>query len=182
MKFEPLPLSGACEIDIERRGDDRGFFARFFCTETFAGQGLNTNWVQMNLSFSAACGTLRGLHFQRPPHAEVKLIRALSGQAHDVIVDLRAGSATYGQHCAVRLCSQRRNAIYVPAGFAHGFQTLSDDVELQYFHSAAHAPESEGGVHALDPALGIAWPLPPRQMSPRDQALAPLAACDPITP
>ncbi|MBO9449470.1 dTDP-4-dehydrorhamnose 3,5-epimerase [Tropicibacter sp. R16_0] len=177
MKFEPLPLKGAYEIHLERREDERGFFARMYCDDEFAAQGLNTNWVQMNVSLSREVGTLRGMHFQREPAAEVKLVRCLRGQAFDVIVDLRAGSDTYGQHCHVLLDQDALNAIYVPKGFAHGFQTLSDDTELQYCHSTAYAPGHEGGVNPLDPDLGIAWPRPVTVLSDRDQNLPPLAEC-----
>jgi dTDP-4-dehydrorhamnose 3,5-epimerase len=180
MIFAPLPLSGAFEIGLERRGDARGFFARFFCAEEFAAHGLNTGWVQMNLSFSTAAGTLRGMHFQRAPAAEVKLVRCLRGRAQDVIVDMRAGSDSFGHHCAVTLDADARNAIYIPTGFAHGFQTLTDETELQYFHSAAYAPDCEGGVNPLDPALAIDWPLPPVEVSDRDRALPLLADCPPL--
>ncbi|SPJ29773.1 dTDP-4-dehydrorhamnose 3,5-epimerase [Falsiruegeria mediterranea] len=177
MKFEPLPLKGAYEIHLERREDDRGFFARMYCDDEFAAQGLNTTWVQMNVSLSREAGTLRGMHFQREPAAEIKLVRCLRGEAFDVIVDLRAGSDTYGQHCHVLLDQDALNAIYVPKGFAHGFQTLSDDTELQYCHSTAYAPGHEGGVNPLDPDLGIAWRRPVTVLSDRDQNLPPLAEC-----
>lgn len=180
MIFTPLDLPGAWEIGLERRGDDRGFFARIFCTEEFAAHGLNTTWAQMNISVSREVGTLRGMHFQRPPAAEVKLVRCLHGRAHDVIVDLRAGSDTYGQHLNVVLDAGERNAVYVPAGFAHGFQTLLPDTELQYFHSVPYAPDHEGGVNALDPDLRIDWPLEPVNRSERDLSLPGLAACAPL--
>ena len=177
MKFEPLPLKGAYEIHLERREDERGFFARMYCDHEFAAHGLNITWVQMNVSLSREAGTLRGMHFQRGPAAEVKLVRCLRGQAFDVIVDLRQGSDTYGQHCHVLLDRDALNAIYVPKGFAHGFQTLSDDTELQYLHSTAYAPGHEGGVNPLDPALGIEWPRPVSVLSDRDQNLPPLREC-----
>ncbi len=179
MIFTPLPLPGAWEIGLEPRSDARGLFARIFCEREFAANGLVTHWVQMNVSLSRERGTLRGMHFQRAPAAEVKLVRCLRGRAFDVIVDLRPGSANFGRHCAVTLDPDRRNAVYVPEGFAHGFQTLEPDTELQYFHSAAYAPEHEGGVNALDPALGIDWPLPPVNLSGRDRALPPLNRTDP---
>lgn len=180
MIFDPLPLDGAYEINLERREDARGFFARIFCEQEFAAQGLNTAWVQMNVSMSRQAGTLRGMHFQRPPAAEVKLIRCLRGLALDVIVDCRAGSDSYGQFCSVTLDPERRNAIYVPEGFAHGFQTLAPDTELQYFHSAAYAPAQEGGINPFDPDLNIDWPLPPVNLSDRDRALPALKECDPL--
>ena len=180
MIFRPLSISGAFEVLPEPRADARGLFARIFCEEEFAAQGLNTHWAQMNVSVTAGAGTLRGLHFQRAPHAEVKLVRAVRGRVHDVIVDLRSGSATYGAHVSAVLDAELRNALYVPAGFAHGFQTLTDEVEMIYAHSTAYAPGSEGGVQALDPALGIDWPLPLAQRSTRDEALPPLSEVAPL--
>lgn len=174
MIFRPLPLPGAFEIEIAPHEDARGLFARIFCEKEFSARGLTTRWVQMNVSLSRAAGTLRGMHFQRPPAAEVKLVRCLRGRALDVIVDLRRDSPGFGRHCALTLDPERRNAIYIPEGFAHGFQTLAPDTELMYFHSAAYAPEHEGGVNALDPALGIDWPLAPVNLSARDRALPPL--------
>lgn len=171
MIFTALPLSGAYEITLEKRGDARGFFARTFCAGEFGDLGLNTKWVQMNMSHSAEKATLRGLHFQRDPAAEVKLVRCTRGMALDVIVDLRAGSPSYGRHCAVTLDAEVGNAIYIPKGFAHGFQTLAEDTDLSYCHSAAYAPDLEGGVNPMDPDLGIHWPLPAANMSDRDQAL-----------
>ena len=180
MKFRELPLSGAWEITLERREDTRGFFARSYCDDEFSALGLNTTWVQMNLSFSQFRGTLRGMHFQREPVGEIKMVRCLRGAVLDVIVDLRAQSDTFGQHCAVTLDSELRNAIYIPKGFAHGFQTLGDACELQYSHSTSYKPGFEGGINALDPDLGIDWPLPPGAMSDRDLALLPLKDCDPL--
>jgi len=180
MKFRELSLSGAWEINIERREDARGFFARSYCDREFSDHGLNTTWVQMNVSFSLIKGTLRGLHFQRDTAAEVKLVRCSRGRVFDVIVDLRSGSPTFGQHCSVVLDSELRNSIYIPVGFAHGFQTLSDGCELQYSHSSAYQIGHEGGVNALDPTLDIAWPLPPTVMSDRDRDLVPLTECKPL--
>lgn len=180
MIFRRLSLSGVYEVQIEPREDARGLFARFFCEKEFAAHDLNTHWAQMNISVSNKTGTLRGLHFQRPPHCEVKLVRALRGQVLDVIVDLRAGSPDFGRHVSVILDARLRNAIYIPKGFAHGFQSLTDDVELQYFHSVPYAPGSEGGVQALDPKLGIVWPVPITQLSPRDMDLPPLEEVAPI--
>lgn len=180
MIFSPLPLAGAVSIDIDPREDARGMFARLYCDDEFAAQGLNTTWVQMNISVNTHAGTLRGLHFQRPPADEIKLVRCLRGMALDVIVDLRRDSDTFGRHTAVTLDGARRNAIYIPKGFAHGFQTLQDGSELQYLHSTAYAPGHEGGINPLDPALGIDWPQPPVQMSDRDRDLPPLKECDPL--
>lgn len=180
MIFTPLPLEGAYEISIEPRVDARGFFARIFCRREFRERGLNADWEQVNTALSAAAGTLRGLHFQRAPDGEAKLVRVLRGKALDVVVDLRGGSASRGRHAAVTLDAEARNAVYVPEGFAHGYQTLTEDCELQYFCSASHAPESEGGLQALDPALGIRWPLPVSARSKRDIGLPPLYEVRPL--
>jgi dTDP-4-dehydrorhamnose 3,5-epimerase len=180
MKFEPLAIEGVFEVTPERREDARGFFARIFCEEEFAEQGLNTRWVQMNISLSREAGTLRGLHFQRPPKDEVKLVRCLQGCALDIVVDLRSESITYGKHLMCKLDPVRRNAIYIPTGCAHGFQTLAADTELQYFHSATYAPEAEGGVSPLDPDLDIKWPLAVVELSDRDRALPSLNECKPL--
>ncbi|QBF29805.1 dTDP-4-dehydrorhamnose 3,5-epimerase [Thalassococcus sp. S3] len=180
MIFRSLPLDSAMEVTLQRRGDARGFFARTFCEDEFASQGLNTRWVQMNISLSAEQGTVRGLHFQRPPSAEVKLVRCLRGRALDVIVDLRKSSATFGHHCALELDAEARNAIYIPEGFAHGFQTLTDETELQYMHSHRYAPQDEGGINPLDKSLSIDWPLPISQLSDRDAALPGLKECEPL--
>ena len=171
MKFNPLPLNGAYEVQLEPRGDARGFFARTFCHHEFGALGLNTNWTQMNMSRTQNAGTLRGLHFQHAPHAEIKLVRCLRGRAYDVIVDLRAGSGTFGQHFGLELDARTGNAIYIPQGFAHGFQTLTPETELQYMHSADYAPDHEGGVNLMDPELAIAWPRPPGTLSDRDVSL-----------
>lgn len=180
MIFNPLAIAGAYEVLLEPRTDERGFFSRFFCVEEFSKHGLNATWVQMNLSLTRDVGSVRGLHFQRGLAAEVKLVRCLRGFAYDVIVDLREGSKSYGQHVSVVLDAERRNSIYVPKGFAHGFQTLEDDVELQYFHSEPYVPNHEGGINAMDPALAINWPLPTALMSARDQNLPKLAEVPPL--
>ena len=175
MIFRELSLSGAYEITLEKHSDTRGFFARMYCAREFADLGLNTEWVQMNLSFNAHAGTLRGMHFQRAPLAEIKLVRAVRGRVMDVIIDLRDGSQTYGKHIEIILDSDHGNAIYIPKGFAHGFQSLTDATELLYAHSTPYTPGHEGGINAL--GLGINWPLQPQNMSPRDRALGPLSEC-----
>ncbi|MEP1329427.1 dTDP-4-dehydrorhamnose 3,5-epimerase family protein [Pseudophaeobacter sp.] len=180
MKFIPLALTGAYEVQLEPRRDARGLFARTYCAAEFAQHRLNTSWPQMNMSVSLGAGTVRGLHFQREPAAEIKLVRCLRGRALDVIVDLRSGSRTYGQHLALELCAETRNAIYIPKGFAHGFQTLEEEVELQYLHSTPYAPGHEGGISPTDPDLAIAWPLAIHQMSERDMALPPLSEVTPL--
>ena len=180
MRFAELPIPGAFRIDLEKREDDRGFFARLYCREEFADQGLNTEWVQMNDSFSRTVGTLRGLHYQRPPHAETKLVRCLKGAIFDVIVDLRAGSDSFGRSQAVELTEDNRTMLYIPKGVAHGFQTLRSDTELLYFHSELYAPGAEGGVRYDDPDIGVPWPLPVAEVSDRDRAHPTLKETEPL--
>lgn len=169
MKFYKTPLEGACLIELERRGDDRGFFARFFCEKEFAAEGLETRFVQVNNSLSAKAGTLRGLHYQLPPSGEVKVVRALKGALWDCIVDLRAGSPTFGKWFAAELNDDNRLMMYVPRGFAHALLTLSDDVEALYLVSAFYAPQSERGLRWNDPALAIEWPIAPAEISAKDR-------------
>lgn len=182
MIFTPLPIAGAFRVELERRGDARGFFARLYCAEEFAAQGLCTSWVQMNTSLSHRAGTLRGLHFQRPPAAEAKLVRCLRGAIHDVLVDLRAGSPTYGHWHAERLSDDNRAMLYIPEGCAHGFQTLVPETELFYMHSAPYSPAHEGGLHHADPDLAIDWPLPVADLSGRDAQFPMLKDLEPIRP
>lgn len=169
MKFTPLSMAGAFRVDVEKREDERGFFARVFCAHEFADHGLETSFVQMNTSVTRKAGSVRGMHFQRPPKAEVKLIRCVRGAVFDVIVDLREGSPTFGHWQGTELTGDNRAMLYVPRGFAHGFQTLADDSELFYMHSEFYSPEHEGGLRFDDPDVGIAWPLPIAEMSPRDR-------------
>lgn len=180
MIFTGLPLPGAFRIDLDRREDDRGFFARLFCAREFAAHGLATVWVQANTSFSRAEGTLRGLHFQRPPMAEAKLVRCVRGAIFDVIVDLRAGSETFGRWTSLILDDESRAMVYVPPGFAHGFQTLAPDTELLYFHSEFHSPDHEGGLAHDDPRLGIPWPRAVTGLSPRDAGFPGLDRLEPM--
>ncbi|MCV2893864.1 dTDP-4-dehydrorhamnose 3,5-epimerase [Lentibacter sp. XHP0401] len=180
MIFRPLSLNGTFEVLLEPKGDQRGFFSRFYCDDEFAMQGLNTDWAQMNLSLTRGVGSLRGLHFQRGDAAEVKLVRCLRGRAYDVIVDLRKGSKSYGKHASIILDAESRNSIYIPKGFAHGFQALEDEVELQYFHSRPYSPNQEGGVNLMDGDLAINWPLPVAQLSQRDRTLPALTEVTPL--
>jgi dTDP-4-dehydrorhamnose 3,5-epimerase len=170
MIFHPTRLADATLIDIEPRGDARGFFARVFCEREFAAHGLETRFVQANQSRNVHKGTLRGMHFQKAPHGEVKLVRAVRGAIHDVIIDLRPGSPSYGQWEGFDLSAENGRILYVPAGFAHGFQTLEDHCEVTYMVSAAYAPGAEGGVRFDDPAFGVAWPLPVSVISEKDAA------------
>ncbi|MGA8551040.1 MAG: dTDP-4-dehydrorhamnose 3,5-epimerase [Stellaceae bacterium] len=169
MKFVPTPLAGAYLIELEKRGDHRGFFARFFCEQEFAAVGLETRFVQVNNSLTAGSVTLRGMHLQLPPAAEVKLVRCIRGALHDVIVDLRPDSPTYLKWFGADLTADNRVMMYVPRGFAHGFITLGDDTEALYLVSAFYAPQCERGVRFDDPSFGIEWPLAPIEMSAKDR-------------
>ena len=169
MLFNKTPLDGAYTIDLEKRGDDRGFFARLFCEKEFGAVGLETHFVQINNSTSAKRGTLRGMHFQLPPAAEVKVVRCIKGALFDVIVDLRPDSPTFKQWYGAELSAENRRMMYVPRGFAHGFITLADDTEAFYLVSAFYAPECERGLRFDDPAIGIEWPLSPTEMSDKDK-------------
>jgi len=180
MIFTPLPLTGAFAIDMQPHHDARGSFARSFCADTFAAQGLCSQFVQMNTSYNRHAGTLRGLHFQRAPATEIKMVRCLRGAVFDVIVDLRAGSASYGHWTALELSQDNRRMIYIPRGFAHGFQSLLPDTELLYWHDTAYAPGFEAGLLHSDLDLAIVWPLPIDEISPRDADLPRLIQLEPI--
>lgn len=180
MIFTELRLKGAFQIDLEQKHDERGFFARVYCARDFADHGIDFRPVQANDSFSALAGTLRGMHFQRAPMTEAKLLRCLSGAIFDVIVDLRLGSNTFGEWTSVTLNQDNRTMLYIPAGFAHGFQTLRPNTELLYLHSEFHAPGHEGGLAHDDPALGIPWPLPIVALSSRDSTFPKLADLRPL--
>jgi len=160
MIFTETELPGAFVLDLERREDDRGFFARAWCTNELGDHGLETRLVQANVSFNRRKGTLRGMHMQAAPHAEVKVIRATRGSVLDVIVDLRPDSPTYLGWTGVELSAENGRALYVPEGFAHGYQTLEDDTETFYLVSEFYAPDAERGVRWDDPAFGIEWPDP----------------------
>ena len=168
MIFFETSLEGAFIVDLEPRGDERGFFARAFCRREFEARGLKPAVAQANVSFSRDRGTLRGLHFQFPPAAETKFVRCTRGALLDVIVDLRPESPTYLQHVAVELTAANRRAVYVPERFAHSFQTLEDDTEAMYQVGEFYAPSEESGLRYSDPRLGIAWPLPVTTISEKD--------------
>jgi dTDP-4-dehydrorhamnose 3,5-epimerase len=170
MIFTETRLKGAFIVDVERRGDERGFFARVFCQKEFEELGLESNVAQTNVAVSAKRGTLRGMHFQYPPTAEAKLMRCIHGAIVDVIVDLRPESPTYLQHIAVELNSESQRALYVPGRFAHGYQTLQDGTAILYQSSAFYAPNAESGLRYDDPRLAIDWPLPVSSMSSKDCA------------
>jgi len=159
MLFETLGLSGAVLVRLEPHADLRGFFARLVCVEEFRAQGLPGDFVQSSISWNRRRGTVRGMHFQWPPSREGKLIRCLRGAIHDVLLDLRPGESTYLKHRAVVLDQHNRDAVFIPTGVAHGFQTLADDCEILYQMTDFHAPALATGVRWNDPAFGIRWPL-----------------------
>ncbi len=164
-----LPLHGLARVQRQRLGDSRGFLARLFCAEELASAGWRHPVVQINHTYTARRGTVRGMHFQYPPYAEMKLVNCLHGEIFDVAVDLRRHSPTFLQWHGEILSAENGRGLLIPEGFAHGFQTLSDDVELVYLHSNAHVPDAEAGINAEDPALGIHWPLEISEMSARDR-------------
>jgi dTDP-4-dehydrorhamnose 3,5-epimerase len=168
--FQETALPGAYLIDLEKRGDERGFFARVFCEREFAAHSLITRFVQANNSLSADRGTLRGMHYQLPPHAETKVVRCIRGALWDVILDLRPNSPMFGKSIGVELSAENRRMIYAPKGFAHGFLTLKDDSEAFYFTDEFYAPESERGLRWDDPRFGLEWPMAPIVISEKDRA------------
>jgi dTDP-4-dehydrorhamnose 3,5-epimerase len=170
MIFTETPLRGAFIVDLEPRGDQRGFFARGFCQREFEARGLNPLVAQGNISFNYRKGTVRGLHFQVPPAAESKFVRCTRGAILDVIVDLRPESPTYLQHAAVELTADNRRGLYVPERFAHGYQVLDDDTETTYQVGAFYTPAAEGGIRYSDPRLAIEWPLPVTDISDKDNS------------
>jgi dTDP-4-dehydrorhamnose 3,5-epimerase len=154
----PTEIEGAFLVELERREDERGWFARAWSEEELAAAGLVAELAQVNVAHNERAGTLRGLHFQRPPHEDVKLVRCTHGAIYDVIADLRPESASFRRWLGVELDDRNRTGLYVPAGCAHGYQTLADATEVLYLHSAPYRPESEGGVRWDDPSLAIEWP------------------------
>jgi len=168
MRLKETPLSGNYLIDLDLREDKRGFFARYFCEREFSEQSLVTQWVQINNSMNREVGTLRGMHFQRPPNAEEKLIRCLCGAIWDVVIDLRDGSETFGKWFGATLSDENRTMMYVPKGFAHGFISLEPNTEILYLVSNFYAPESEGTLTWNDPDVGIQWPIEPQVISDKD--------------
>lgn len=169
MIFRETKLPGAFVIEAERLEDERGFFTRTFCREEFVAHGLNAHIAQCNVSFNKRKGTLRGMHYQVPPFAEAKLVRCTEGAIFDVIIDLRESSATFRQHLTVELCAGTGKMLYVPEGFAHGFQTLLDDTEVFYQMSQPYAPECARGIRWNDPSFGIDWPSAERTILERDR-------------
>ncbi len=169
MKFLPTKFDGAWRIALDELTDERGFFARTFCAETLRDQGLESQFPQHSMSYSRQRGTLRGMHFQRAPFAEVKLVRCVRGKIWDVLLDLRPQSPTFRKWQAFELSAANRLQLYVPKGFAHGFQALTADVEVSYLISEPFAPDAADGVHYDDPAFAITWPLPVTALSEKDR-------------
>jgi dTDP-4-dehydrorhamnose 3,5-epimerase len=170
MIFHETELRGAWLIELDPALDDRGFFSRVFCTNEFAVRGLETNFVQHSLSFSALRGTLRGMHFQAPPYGEVKIVSCVRGAIWDVILDIRPNSPSFGQWMGIELTSENRCQVYIPEGFAHGFISLSDNAEVRYLISAFYEPSSACGIRYDDPTFAIQWPLPVAAISDKDRA------------
>jgi dTDP-4-dehydrorhamnose 3,5-epimerase len=169
MIFNETPLAGVYVVDLEKRGDERGFFARAFCEREFAERGLANHFVQANNSLSARKGTLRGMHYQLAPKAETKYVRCIRGALQDVVIDLRRNSSTFGQSFGAELTAENRRMMVVPKGFAHGFITLTDDTEAFYLVDEFYAPECERGIRWNDPKFAIQWPIEPVVISEKDQ-------------
>lgn len=175
-RLTALDIAGVHVLEIDRRGDARGWFARYCDVDELGERKLNGAFVQFNHSCTRRRGSIRGLHLQRGSAAEDKLVRCVRGGVLDVLVDVRVGSETFLQHVTVELSAERGNAVYVPRGVAHGFQTLEDDTELIYHHTNFYAPEQEWGIRYDDPRVGIVWPLPVAELSEKDRAWPLLAA------
>ena len=164
-----LKLDGLKVIERQQMGDSRGFLSRIFCAQELAFAGWSQPIAQINYTYTQKKGTVRGMHYQRPPYSEMKLVSCLHGAVFDVVVDVRAGSPTFLQWQAVELSASNQRALLIPIGFAHGFQTLVADCELIYLHTKSHEPSSEDGLNANDPMLSIKWPFPISELSARDR-------------
>ena len=169
MIFEPTPLKGVYIIGLELKTDNRGGFARVFCKKEFEQIGHTKEFVQINHSYNTLKGTVRGMHYQNPPYKEIKLIRCVRGAVSDVVVDIRQGSPTFLQHLRVELSDENKRMLYIPEGFAHGFQSLSDKSELIYHHTEFFTPEADNGLNYKDPLLNLKWELPVSAISDKDQ-------------
>ncbi len=168
MKFIPTPLTGAFVIELEERGDERGFFARAFCIKEFESNGLNQSIVQINNSLSKDTGTLRGMHYQLAPKSEDKIVRCIKGRLFDVIIDIRSESKTFKNWFGVELSAENRLSLYVPKGFAHGFITLEENTEAFYLVTEFYSPIHERGIRYNDPEFNIKWPIEPKIISDKD--------------
>ncbi len=171
MIFHKTPLEGCYTIEFSPMADDRGWFSRVYCQKEFEAIEHQHSFVQFNHSFNHKKGTIRGMHYQNPPFQEIKLIRCISGAVYDVVIDLRKNSPTFLHYFGVELSAQNHMMIYIPHGFAHGFQTLEDETQLIYHHTEFYQPGHEAGIHYLDPMIQINWPLPPSILSERDKNL-----------
>ncbi|CAN5152257.1 dTDP-4-dehydrorhamnose 3,5-epimerase [soil metagenome] len=170
MIFTLTEVPAAVAVDVEKHADPRGFFARVWSSEEFAGQGLSTDFVQANMAFNHRKGTLRGMHYQIAPHQEAKLVRCTRGAIFDAVLDLRPDSPTYRQWAGLELSSDNHRMLYIPEGCAHGYQTLADDTEVFYLVSASYSPQAERGIRYDDPSFGIDWPLDVSTISEKDRA------------
>ena len=168
MRFTQTSLHGCYTVDLEPFVDERGWFARTYCKNEFAAIGHTAEWVQLNHSFTRQKGMVRGMHYQLPPFSEIKLVRCISGEVFDVVIDLRRGSSTFLHWFGIELSAANKKMIYIPEGFAHGFQALTDNCELIYHHSQFYQPGVEGGIRYNDPLVGIRWPLEITGSSERD--------------
>lgn len=168
MTFTATPLAGSYVIKLTPFSDERGWFARYYCKKSFAEIGHTKEWVQMNHSVSYQKGTIRGMHFQLAPFREIKMVRCIAGSVFDVIIDIRKNSATFLQWFGVELSAGNKKMLYIPEGFAHGFQCLSDNCELLYHHSEYYQPSAEAGIRYNDPLISIQWPLAVSVLSDRD--------------
>ncbi|MEO8583925.1 MAG: dTDP-4-dehydrorhamnose 3,5-epimerase [Flavitalea sp.] len=169
MIFIPSELKGSFIIDLEPKSDDRGWFARYYCKDEFEKIAHTKEWVQMNHSMTNKKGSIRGMHFQISPYKEIKMLRCIAGSVYDVIIDLREGSATFLKWIGVELSAKNKRMLYIPEGFAHGFQCLTDNCELMYHHSEFYQPGSEAGIRYDDPVVNIKWPLAVTVISARDE-------------
>ena len=174
MIYQETSIAGVWVVDLDRKADARGYFARVFCQDEFAKRGLSPAVSQVNVGHNTRKGTIRGVHFQYPPHGEAKLVRATRGAVLDVAVDLRPDSPTYLAHFAVELSAENGRALYIPEGCGHAYQTLEDGTDLLYFTSRPWAPGFDDGLSPFDPALRIAWPLPVTEISTKDRDARPL--------
>ncbi len=168
MIFTPTTLAGSFVIDLTPFSDSRGWFARTYCKDEFKQISHNKEWLQINHSFTQKAGALRGMHYQNPPFTEIKMVRCIAGAVYDVIIDLRKGSSTFLQWFGIELSAKNKKMLYIPEGFAHGFQTLTTDCELIYHHTTLYTPGAEAGVLYNDPIINIQWPLAVTEVSDRD--------------
>lgn len=167
--FFETPLVGLFRVDRKPITDRRGFFSRFFCAEEFKAIGFNQSISQINHTVTRQRGAIRGMHFQYPPHSDTKIVTCIQGEIHDVAVDIRKGSPTFLQSHTEVLSAENQSSLFIPDGFAHGYQTLTDNCELFYIHSTSYVPDAEGVINALDPMLALDWPLEVAEISERDR-------------